>query len=80
MLGGAGDVQVFNYVVEIIPNVSGEVTEVPVEGGAPIEKGDVLFQIDRRPFQAEVDRLEAALKEEKQAALILETDLAAATG
>jgi len=57
----AGDLLVLNYVVEIIPNVAGEVTEVPVKPLVPVTKGDVLFQIDRRPFQAEVDRLEAAL-------------------
>jgi len=62
----AGDLLVLNYVVEIIPNVSGEVTEVPVEPLVPVTKGDVLFQIDRRPFQAEVDRLEAALAAAEQ--------------
>ncbi len=63
----AGDLLVLNYVVEIIPNVSGEVTEVPANALDPLSKGDVIFQIDRRPFQAEVDRLLAALAAAKQA-------------
>ena len=62
----AGDLLVLNYVVEIIPNVAGEVTEVPVKPQVPVTKGDVLFQIDRRPFQAEVDRLRAALAAAEQ--------------
>ena len=33
----AGDVQVFCHVVEIIPNVSGEVAAVPVHSLAPVE-------------------------------------------
>jgi multidrug resistance efflux pump len=62
----AGNLLVLNYVVEIIPNVSGEVIEVPVEPLTPVREGDVLFQIDPRPFQAEVDRLEAALAAAEQ--------------
>ena len=62
----AGDLLVLNYVVEIIPNISGEVTEVPVNALDPLSKGDVIFQIDQRPFQAEVDRLQAALAAAKQ--------------
>ena len=55
----SGTVNVYQPVVEIIPNVSGEVIDVPVEGLVPLEKGDVLFRIDQVPFQATVDRLEA---------------------
>ncbi len=56
-----GSVNVYQYVVEIIPNVTGEVTEVPVEPLRPLEPGDVLFQIDPVPFQAKVGLLEAQL-------------------
>jgi multidrug resistance efflux pump len=62
----SGDLLVLNYVIEIIPNVSGEVTEVPVNPLDPLSKGDVIFQIDQRPFQAEVDRLQAALAAAEQ--------------
>lgn len=62
----AGELVVLSYVVEVVPNVSGEVTEVPVRAMTPIAKDDVLFQIDRRPYQAEVDRLKAALAAAKQ--------------
>ena len=56
-----GPVNVFQYVVEIIPNVSGEVIDVPVEPLVPLKSGDVLFRIDPVPFQATVDQLRAQL-------------------
>jgi multidrug resistance efflux pump len=59
----AGAVTLFQDVVEIVPNVSGEVIEVPARTLAPMKRGDVLFKIDPRPFQYTVDRLTAALSE-----------------
>src|SRR4029078_2377189 len=35
--------------------------EVPVKANQPLKKGDVLFRIDPRPFEIEVDRLRALL-------------------
>lgn len=48
-------------VVQIVPNVRGTVIEVPVEANTPLKAGDVLFRIDPRPYQIEVDRLKAIL-------------------
>ncbi|WP_339547419.1 multidrug efflux RND transporter periplasmic adaptor subunit MexE [Pseudomonas sp. RA_35y_Pfl2_P32] len=45
--------------VEIRPRVSGQIDQVAFTEGALVKKGDLLFQIDPRPFQAEVRRLEA---------------------
>jgi multidrug resistance efflux pump len=56
-----GTVQVYQYVMEVIPNVSGKVVEVPVKPLSPLEEGDVLFRIDPRPFQNQVDNLDAQL-------------------
>jgi multidrug efflux system membrane fusion protein len=39
--------------------VSGYVESAHVDEGAQISKGDLLFQIDARPFRAEVNRLKA---------------------
>jgi multidrug resistance efflux pump len=55
------DVQVVKYVVQIVPRVPGRVIDVPVEPNRLTRKGDVLFRIDPRPFEYEVNRLEAAL-------------------
>jgi multidrug resistance efflux pump len=47
--------------VAIVPDVSGEVVEVPVQPNIPLRAGDVLFRIDPTPFQAQVTALEAQL-------------------
>lgn len=43
--------------VEVRPRVSGYITSTHFDEGAKIRKGDLLFQIDPRPFRAEVNRL-----------------------
>jgi RND family efflux transporter MFP subunit len=47
--------------VAIVPDVAGEVIEVPVTANTPLKAGDVLFKIDPVPFKAKVDALEAQL-------------------
>jgi multidrug resistance efflux pump len=51
--------------VPIVPNVAGEVIDVPVAPNVPLKAGDVLFKIDPVPFQAQVDALSAQLKFEQ---------------
>jgi membrane fusion protein, multidrug efflux system len=48
--------------VAIRPRVSGYVSAIRFNEGSMVKKGDVLFEIDARPFQAEVDRLHAELE------------------
>jgi multidrug efflux system membrane fusion protein len=45
--------------VELRPRVSGYIDRVAFTDGARVKKGQLLFQIDPRPFQAEVERLVA---------------------
>jgi multidrug resistance efflux pump len=59
------DVRAINYVIPIVPRVSGQVTEVPIEPNRPIKKGDVLFKIDPLPFQLAVKAAEATLAQNK---------------
>jgi RND family efflux transporter MFP subunit len=47
--------------VDVRPRVSGYVAAVRFHEGTIVKRGDLLFQIDPRPFQAEVDRLRAEL-------------------
>ena len=54
--------------VEIRPRVSGQIDQVAFTEGALVKKGDVLFQIDPRPFQAQVRRLEAQLQQARASA------------
>lgn len=56
----------------IIPGVRGKVTDVPVIPNTPVKKGDILFEIDPTPFEAEVQLQQAALAEAKQYVLALE--------
>jgi membrane fusion protein, multidrug efflux system len=54
----SGRLQAVN-TVEVRPRVSGYVDRVAFQDGARVKKGQLLFQIDPRPFQAEVERLAA---------------------
>ncbi len=60
-----GTAIVIRQSVPIVPNVAGEVVDVPVQPNTPLKAGDVLFRIDPTPFQAQVDALTAQLKFEK---------------
>ena len=46
-------------MVEIRPRVSGYVDSIRFEDGAEVKAGDLLFVIDPRPYQAELDRARA---------------------
>ena len=55
------DGRMFQYVIPIVPNVKGQVVEVPIEGTVVVNKGDVLFRIDPTPYQFAVDQLDASI-------------------
>jgi RND family efflux transporter MFP subunit len=57
--------------VEIRPRVSGYIDKVAFTEGSLVKKGDLLFVIDPRPYQADYDRAAADVKRYKTA-----TDLA----
>src|SRR5215212_8110626 len=59
------DVRVVNYYVQVIPQVTGRVIEVPVEANRPVKKGDVLFKIDPAPFVDVVNQLQGKVAELK---------------
>jgi RND family efflux transporter MFP subunit len=48
--------------VSVQPRVAGFIDTAQFSEGSRVKKGQVLFRIDPRPFQAEVDRLSAQLK------------------
>ncbi len=56
--------------VEIRPRVSGYIERVVFNAGEEVRKGDILFEIDRRPYQAEVARAEAELAQARSAAAL----------
>jgi len=57
-----GSVLVVRESVQIVPDVVGEVIDVPVVANKPLKADDVLFRIDPTPYQSTVDALEAQFK------------------
>lgn len=49
-------------VVQVAPDVSGLVTQVPVLDNQDVKAGDVLFEIDRARFQLAYDQAQASVK------------------
>jgi RND family efflux transporter MFP subunit len=58
----SGPILVIRQSVAIVPNVAGEVIDVPVQPNKPLKAGDVLFKIDPVPYEAKVRQIEAELK------------------
>ena len=55
------DVRVIKYVVQVIPQVRGEVIEVPVEPNRLVKKGELLFRLDPTRYQNELAVAKAKL-------------------
>lgn len=60
--------------VEIRPRVSGYITEIHFKAGALVEKGDLLFVIDPRPYQADLDRAVANVEQTQAQLKLAEID------
>lgn len=60
--------------VEIRPRVSGFIDSVAFTEGARVKKGQLLFRIDPRPFQAEVNRLNAELRRARSQSTLAATN------
>ncbi len=54
--------------VEIRPRVTGYIQRVAFAEGHEVHKGDVLFEIDRRPYQADFERAKAELEQARTSA------------
>jgi len=54
-------------VVSVQPEVSGKITEIHFSDGAELKKGDALFTIDARPFEAQLNSAQANLAQSKAA-------------
>jgi multidrug efflux system membrane fusion protein len=66
-LDGLGTVQALN-TVEVKAQVNGYLVSLPVKEGQEVKKGDIVAQIDPRPYKAALD-LASAQREEDQALL-----------
>ncbi|BBO03387.1 MULTISPECIES: HlyD family secretion protein [Bradyrhizobium] len=75
----SGRVTVTGRVVEVTPNVTGQIVAIPVKPNVPVKKDDLLFQIDSAPFQYKVMQLQASLAAAKQQTEILKSNYEQAT-
>jgi membrane fusion protein (multidrug efflux system) len=71
--------QVKTDIVSVTAQVTGPVTEVDVQNGDHVKKGDVLFRIDPAPFKVALEQAQAQLASAKLQTTQLETQ-AAGTG
>jgi multidrug efflux system membrane fusion protein len=61
-------------VVSIHPQVSGRITQIHFADGVQIKKGQLLFTIDMRPYQATLHSAEATLAQRKAELGLAETE------
>ena len=61
--------------VIITPQVGGRITDREFQDGAELKKGQLLFVIDPRPFQAALDSAQAQLAQAKAALQLAQTQL-----
>jgi membrane fusion protein, multidrug efflux system len=61
--------------VTVTPQISGRITERHFQDGAELEKGQLLFTIDPRPYQAQLDSAQAQLAQSRAALDLAKTQL-----
>jgi len=66
VITGIGNVEAFS-TVSIKARVDGQIVEVKFREGQPVTKGEVLFRIDPRPYQAALRQAEANALRDKAA-------------
>jgi len=64
--------------VQIRPRVSGYIKRVTFTEGREVRKGETLFEIDPRPYQADLDRAQAQLEQARTAADLAAREVARA--
>lgn len=57
------DAYVRANVIGIAPRVPGPIIEIPIKDNQPVKKGDLLFRIDPRTFQAALDQAQGQLEQ-----------------
>ena len=46
---------------DIIPQVTGYLVQLPFQEGAEVKKGDLLFEVDPRPYKAQLDQAQGQI-------------------
>ena len=55
------DAYVYADTINVAPEVSGRIVDLPVRDNQHVKKGDLLFRLDTKPFQATLDKANAGL-------------------
>ncbi|MGF6446548.1 multidrug transporter subunit MdtN [Paraburkholderia youngii] len=55
------DAYVYADTINVVPEVSGRIVELPVRDNQLVKQGDLLLRIDPRPYQAALDQARARL-------------------
>jgi membrane fusion protein, multidrug efflux system len=63
-------------LVSIVPQVGGKIMAVHIDDGAYVKRGQLLYEIDARPYQAALDQAQAALLQSKAQLTFAESDFA----
>ena len=63
------------FLVQIAPQVTGQVMDVRVKDNGRVRKGQIMFQIDSQPFEIALRKAEADLAVAQQAAGVSEVDI-----
>ncbi len=74
-LNGLGTVQAWNTVT-VRSRVDGQVEKIAFEEGQPVHEGDLLVQLDARPFQAALDQATAKVAQDQANLASATADLA----
>jgi len=72
-LHAIGRVEAYS-TVEVKSQISGQVTQVDFREGQEVHKGDLLFTIDPRPYEAALNQMSADLNRDKAQSIQLQND------
>ncbi len=66
------------HAINIAPRVSGQVSQIQVDNNQFVKKGDILFRIDRTPFDIAIRKAQANLEQTKQNVTALQKQVTSA--
>lgn len=69
------DAYVYADTINIAPQVNGMIIKMPVEENELVQKGDILFEIDPRPYRDTLERQKANLAELEQQIILTQRDV-----
>ena len=73
------DATIQTYIVNMAPEVSGRIVELNVLDNQQVKEGQVLFQIDPKPYQLSVDQARAAVQGLEAELSVIKSEFASQT-